>query len=343
VFLNVEVPRVRCTKCGAISEIHPPFADPLRTYTRQLEQFVVDLNRLTTMKATAVLTGLSWDIVKDIEKRYLARHYAEPDLRNVRYIAVDEIAVRRGHHYMTVVMDLETGRVLHVAEGKDSQALEPFLRRLAQRRKTKLKAIAMDMSKPYAKAARDVFPDVPVVFDRFHVVKLVNECLDEVRSVHLKDSTKADRKVIQGARYLLLMGEKTLEKREKERPGSRELLQAALALNEPLNKGYYLRDKIRHIWDEPDRASAERCLQECIAEADASGVPLLKRLGRRLAAWKKGVLAYFDVGVRLTSGPLEGLNNKIKTLKRMAYGYRDMEFFQLKIKGLHESKYRLVG
>src|SRR5690606_26182921 len=124
-----------------------------------LEQYVVDLNRVTTLKGTAAFTGLSWDVVKDIERRHLARHYGRPDLRGVRYVAVDEIAVRRGHDYMTVVMDLESGRVLHVLEGKDSKALKPFLLELA-RRNTKLKGIAMDMSKAYAKAAREVFPKV---------------------------------------------------------------------------------------------------------------------------------------------------------------------------------------
>lgn len=341
VFLDVEVPRLLCAHCGALAEFHPPFADPWRTYTHQLERFVTDLCRVTTIKGAAEFGGVSWDVAKDIEKRRLGKKYSKISLKGVRYIAVDEIAVRRGHRYMTVVMDLDTGRILYVREGKGAASLKPFLERLKKSRRTKLEAIAMDLSAAYAKAVREALPHLPVVFDRFHVVKLMNEKLDELRRAHVRDTEQAQRKLVKGVRYLVLMSSDTLDKREKKKPGSRERLQKALALNEPLSKGYYLKEKLRLLWNEPSRPAAERLLQEWIEEAEVSGVRELKRMAKTVAEHRNGILAYFDHPI--TSGPLEGVNNKIKVLKRMAYGFRDDEFFKLKILGLHEARYALVG
>jgi transposase len=341
VFVEVKVLRVHCRGCNTFGEMDPPFADPRVTYTHALGRYVADLCRVTTMQAAASFTGLSWDVVKSIERKRLQKLYSQPCLRDVRHIAVDEIAVRRGHRYMTIVADLDTGRILHVAEGKDGAALRPFLQRLRRRRKP-VKAIAMDMSAAYAAAVREVLPAVPIVFDRFHVVKLMNERLDELRRAHVRDTEKAHGKLVKGVRYLVLMGAKKLEEYEKRKPGSRARLQQALAVNEPLSKGYYLKEKLRLLWEEPDRESAEDLLAEWCAEAEASGVRELKRMAKTVASHRSGILAYFDHH-RITSGPLEGINNKIKTVKRMAYGYRDDEFFKLKLLGLHEARYRLVG
>lgn len=341
VFIRVAVPRIFCRKCNKLQEIHPHFADPVRTYTHALEEMIVGLCRITTIKGAADFAGVSWDVAKDIERRRLERLYTKPSLKGLRYLAVDEIAVRRGHRYVSLVIDLETGRVLFVGDGKDAKALAPFLRRI-RRSRTKVLAIAMDLSAAFARAVRDNLPGVPLVFDRFHVVKLMNERLDELRRAHVRDTERAQRASVKGVRYLVLMSPSTLDEREKSHPGSKQRLRAALAINEPLNKGYYLKEKLRLLWEEPDRASATRLLEEWCEEAEASGVRELTRMARTVASHREGILAYFDHG-RITSGPLEGINNKIKTMKRMAYGYRDQEFFKLKILGLHESKYKLVG
>jgi transposase len=336
VFLEVAVPRVECKHCGALTEVDPPFADPLRTYTHSLEQYVVDLCRITTIKAAAHFAGVSWDVAKDIEKRRLKGRYGRLVLKGVQYVAVDEIAVRRGHRYMTLALDLESGRVLYVAEGKGASALLPFLHRLRSCRR-RVRAIAMDLSAAYALAVRTALPGVPVVFDRFHVVKLMNERLEELRRAHVRDTEQAHRKLVKGVRFLVLMNPETLDRREEKRPGSKERLREALAVNEPLSKGYYLKEKLRLLWDEPTLESGELLLKEWCEEAAASGVRELKRMAKTIASHRSGLLAYFDH--RISSGQLEGINNKIKTLKRMAYGYRDDEFFKLKILALHEAKY----
>jgi len=339
-MLTVPRQRLFCKVCRRTLQDVCPLVEGKRHYTRQLERYVVQLCRLMTILDVARHLGLCWDTVKDIEKRYLHRRFDRPRLHGLKRIAIDEIAVKKGHVYKTIVLDLESGRIVHVGDGKGAKALTGFFRRLRASR-TKLEAIAMDMAGGYLAAIKQFAPDVPVVFDRFHVVKLVNDKLDELRRAHMRDCEKAERSFLKGTRYLILMSSDTLTKREEKRPGARARLQKALAMNEPVNKGYYLKEKIRAIWDQPTLRKGRKLLRECIAEANASGVRILQSLGKTLAARSKGILAFFKY--KITSGPMEGTNNKIKVLKRNAYGYRDDEFFRLKLLGLHETRYAFIG
>lgn len=340
VLLEVPVHRLLCRDCTGLGFEICPLTEGERRHTKVLERYAVDLCRIMTILDVARHLGLSWDTVKEMEKRYLKSRFDPPPVAGLQRVAIDEIAVRKGHVYRTIVLDLDSGRVIHVGEGKGADAVRPFFERL-RRARVKLKAIAMDMAGGYLAAVRDLARGTPVVFDRFHVVKLVNQSLDELRRAHFRDTTNARRKFVKGVRYLVLMRPERLERWEEKHPGSKARLKEALALNEPLNKGYYLKEKIRCLWDEPSREDGERVLRECIAEAASSGVRELVKLAKTLAHYADGILAFFDH--RISSGPLEGLNNKIKVLKRMAYGYRDDSFFRLKILGIHEARYALVG
>lgn len=338
----LEIPRqpLFCLDCKTTRRDRCPLVEGKRHYTTALERFAVDLCRLMTISDVARFLDLSWDTVKEIEKRYLKRRFEKPSLRGVERIAIDEIAVRKGHAYMTVVLNLDTGRILHVGDGKGADALEPFFRRV-RRARVKLKAIAMDMAGGYQAAVKQWSPGTPIVFDRFHIMKLVGEQIDELRRAYIRQCEGAEGKFVKGVRYLLLMNPATLEKHEQRQPGSKERLRKALELNEPLNKAYYLKEKIRSIWDQSTLADGSQVLRECVAEAVDSGVRHLAKLGKTLLRHMEGILAYFEH--RITSGKLEGTNNKIKVLKRQAYGYRDDEFFKLKLKGLHESRYAFIG
>lgn len=340
ILLEVPVHRLLCRDCGGLGFEICELVEGKRHYTRAFERYAVSLCRRATIQDVASHLGVSWDTVKDMEKRYLKERFDPPPLRGIRHVAIDEIATRKGHVYKTIVLDLDSGHVLHVGDGKGVSAVKPFFKRL-RRAHVKLEAIAMDMSSAYLAAVREFAPGTPVVFDRFHVMQLVNQHIDELRRAYFRDAENAQRELVKGVRFLLLMSPETLEKREEKRPGSKARLKEALALNEPLNKAYYLKEKIRLLWDQRTRGRGALVLRQCIAEAMSSGVRDLMKLAKTLTVHADGILAYFDH--RISSGPLEGTNNKIKVLKRMAYGYRDDEFFRLKILGLHESRYAFVG
>lgn len=331
------IPRVECRDCGVVRQVEVPFADPRRTYTRAFERYALELSRRMTIRDVARHLNVSWDVVKDIQKRDLSRRYARVKLKHLRRIAVDEIAVGKGHRYLTIVMDLESGAVVFVGDGKGADALEPFWKRLRPSR-AKIEAVAMDMSAAYRQAVSTHLKEAVIVFDHFHVVKLFNERLSDLRRALYREATDVMHKeVLKGTRWLLLKNPENLdaEKDEKRR------LEEALALNKPLATAYYLKEDLRRFWEQPGKRFATAFLDDWIRRAEVSGINMLRQMTKTLAAHRSGLLAYYDV--MITSGPMEGTNNKIKTMKRQAYGFRDQEFFKLKILSIHETKYALVG
>jgi transposase len=336
-FIVLPIPRVECRACQVVRQVEVPFADPRRGYTNSFERYALELSRRMTIRDVAMHLGVGWDVIKDIQKRDLSRRFAKPKLKHLRRIAIDEIAVAKGHRYLTVVMDLESGAVVFVGDGKGADALKPFWKRLRPS-KARIEAVAMDMSAAYRGAVTAHLPEAKIVFDHFHVIKLFNDKLSDLRRALHREATDVMRKeVLKGTRWLLLKNPENLdpEKDEKRR------LEEALALNKPLATAYYMKDDLRRFWEQPGKRFATTFLDGWIRRAESSGIKMLQQMARTLAAHRTGLLAYYDA--MITSGPLEGTNNKIKTMKRQAYGFRDQEFFKLKILAIHETKYALVG
>lgn len=336
-FIQLKVPRVLCFECGLVRQVKLGFADPKKRYTRAFERYVLELSRLMTIQDVAKHLGISWDTVKEIQAASLQRRFGKPKLHKLRQIAIDEIAIAKGHRYVTVVLNLLSGAVVFVGDGKGVDALKPFWRRL-RRARAKIVAVATDLSKAYIRAVRDNLPKAVHVFDRFHVVKLFNEKLSAFRrQLYHQLSSESERKILKGTRWLLLKNPENLDPERNER----ERLQEALELNAPLATAYYLKEDLRQLWMQATKRAARRVLRDWIARARASGIRMLIQFAATLQEYQEGILAYYNY--RISTGPLEGTNNKIKTMKRQAYGFRDHAFFKLKILGIHEAKHALVG
>ena len=336
VFIKLFIPRVFCRICGIVRQINLGFANDRRTYTRAFERYTLELSRHMTIKDVADHLGVSWDIVKDIQKRYLAKKFARPPLKHLELIAIDEISVGKNHRYLTVVLDLLSGAVVYVGDGKGADALLPFWRKL-KRSSASITAVAMDMSPAYIAAVTEHLPKATIVFDHFHLIKLFNDKLAALRRDLQRDAQKAGKRVLKGTRWLLLKNQENLraERNEQQR------LQEALSLNEPLAIAYYLKEDLRRLWLQASKHQASLFLDDWLERARISGVKMLVSFADTLEKHRDGILAYYDYPI--STGPLEGTNNKIKTLQRQAYGFRDMQFFKLKIFGLHETKYALLG
>jgi transposase len=290
-----------------------------------------------TIKDVAEHLEVSWDVIKDIQKANLQRRFGKPKLNHLRQIAIDEISIGKGHRYLTIVLDLESGAVVHVGQGKDGVALRDFWTRLRHSR-AKIEAVAADMSPAYMAAVMTHLPKATLVFDRFHVIKLYNDKLSDLRRELYRTAKEGlDRDVLKGSRWLLLKRPEHLDASRNE-PNR---LQEALRLNEPLAMAYYLKEELNEIWEQDDEQAAEALMMDWITYAESSGIRMLKQFARTLRFHARGILAYYDYPI--STGPLEGTNNKIKTMKRQAYGFRDQEFLTLKILGIHETKYALVG
>jgi transposase len=335
--LLLALPGNACFACGKVRQIRLGFADPKKQYTRAFERYALELSRSMTIQDVAEHLQVSWDTIKDIQARSLGRRFGKPKLHKLRQIAIDEIAIAKGHRYVTVVLNLLTGAVVFVGDGKGVAALEPFWRRL-RRARAKIQAVATDLSQAYCRAVRHHLPKAVPVFDHFHVIKLFHDKLSAFRrALYNQLSGESERKLLKGTRWLLLKNPENLDPNRNER----ERLDEALRLNAPLATAYYLKEDLRQIWQQANKRAAQRVLRDWLARARASGITMLIQFADTLAEHQEGILAFYHY--RISTGPLEGTNNKIKTMKRQAYGFRDHEFFKLKILGIHESKHALVG
>jgi transposase len=333
----LQVPRLCCLRCHSVRQAKIGFADPKKRYTRSFARYALELSRLTTIQDVAQHLQVSWDTIKEIQASYLQRKFGTPKLRNLKQIAIDEIAIGKGHHYLTVVLDLLSGAVVFVGDGKGADALEIFWKKL-RRARAKIRAVATDMSKAYIRAVRENIPRAVHVFDHFHVIKLFNEKLSAFRrQLYHQASSDHDRHILKGTRWLLLKNPENLDETRNEL----DRLKEALKLNEPLATAYYLKEDLRQIWMQPNKRTARRVLRDWLATARASEIPMLVQFADTLEEHQEGVLNYYTFPI--STGPLEGTNTKIQLMKRQAYGFRDYAFFKLKILGLHETKHALVG
>lgn len=337
VFLELPVQRVRCYHCGLVRQVEIGFADHRVSYTKRFERYVLDLLQFATILDVARHLDLSWDTVKGIQKADLKRRFENPNLKGLRRLAIDEIAIAKGHRYLTVVMDLDSGAVVFVGDTKGHEALIPFWKMLG-RYKDNIEAVASDMGQAYLFAIRENLPNAVHVLDHFHVVKSFNDKLSDLRRELYREAVSGlQKEVLKGTRWLLLKNPENLD------PSKNELtrLEEALKLNKPLATAYYLKEELRGFWNKASKTAADKTIRSWIGKAEASGVSILRSFAKTLAIHRNAILAYYDYPI--STGPLEGMNNKIKTMKRQAYGYRDIDFFKLRIKSLHKTKYALVG
>ena len=238
---------------------------------------------------------------------------------------------------MTVVLDLKSGAVVFVGDGKGADALDPFWKRI-KRARARIEAVAIDMSVAYVCAVQKNLPEAAIVFDHFHIIKLLNDKLSTLRRQLYNELTDGLQKnILKGTRWLLLKSSDNLDADK----GEPQRLQQALEINKPLATAYYLKEDLRQLWQQPDKETAEAFLYDWISRAESSKIRVLMRFAGALGVYRTGILAWYDYPI--STGPLEGTNNKIKTMKRQAYGFRDMEFLKLKIMAIHEAKYALVG
>jgi transposase len=337
VSIELAVPRVYCFACRTTRQVKVPFAAARKSYTRAFERYALDLSRHMTIKAVAEHLQVSWDTIKGIVAASLQKRFGTPKLGKLKQIAIDEIAIGKGHDYLTVVLDLISGAVVFVGDGKGTEALDPFWTRL-RRSRAKVKAVATDMGRAYIRAVRENLPHAVHVFDHFHVVKLFNDKLSALRrELYQQAQTDSDRRLLKGTRWLLLKNPENLDPERNEE----QRLRDALELNKPLSIAYYLKEDLRQIWSQPNKRTARRVLRDWMARARVSGIRMLVQFAQTLEDHAEGILAYYDYPI--STGPLEGTNTKIQAMKRQAYGFRDREFFKLKILGIHEAQYALVG
>jgi len=289
---------------------------------------------MMTVTDLAAVTGLGWDTVKNIIKGRLEKDYGHPRLRPLQRLSIDEIYLGRRKKFYTLVIDLDSGQIVWVAKGRGGEALRPFWRALHASR-AKIQAVAMDMSAAYWTAVMENLPEAAIVFDRFHIMKLMNEKLDDLRRAMVNEATGPMRQTVKGVRYLLLM------RRENVAEERLPQLDEALKHNQPLFSAYLLKESLGLLWQQPTYAKMQSFLTEWCAQANKSGIRQMRQMAKTLQSHRSGILSWWKH--RINNGRMEGINNKIRTLLRQTYGLRDERYLVLRLFSLHKSRQELLG
>jgi transposase len=333
VFLLVPRYRVDCPHCGVRTEALD-WIVPNCTYTRRLAETVaLACREIRSIAAIAEAFGLSWDTVKQIDKTALRGELNPPDFSGLRRLGVDEFAVKKHHRYATSFVDLDSRRVIWVCWGRDQKAIEHVFREVfGEAVCAGIEAVSMDMWDPYEQAVKACLPNAEIVWDLFHIIKNYNhEVMDRVRIDEAKKcQDKEEQKLFKGSKWLVIKNQQNLRDDEPAR------LAELLAANQNLTKVHILRAVLKQCWTYRDAAGAKAWFEGWLARAIGSRVKPLVHFARKLKKRMPGILAHCVHPV--SNGLLEGINNLIKVIKRVAFGYRDFEYFFLTIRGYYHRR-----
>ncbi len=325
VILRVSIRRIRCHECGAFAQEPISFCPgPYARHTKQLARYVIGLRSEMSIRAVARFTGLHWETVKNIEKAHLKRKYRRIRLKDVHVLGIDEVYLGTRMGFITVVRDLESGAVLHIGKGKGYEALVKFRKRI-RRQSRHIKAVCIDMAGAYSAWVKEVLPDADIVYDHFHVIKMMNKHLDDLRRRTMNQLCSDQKKQLKNKRWLLL---KNIENLTDSAKADLEHLREEF---HDLGTASAMKEYLRNIYQLADGMTvAELAFKKWCAMADESGIDSLKRMAKTLRSHWSGVLAYWRHN-NITNASQEGFNNKIGWLTRQAYGYRDEQYLYLKI------------
>ena len=323
-FLVAQYRKVYCDKCQGVRVEEQTFCDAGKRMTLRFMRMVFELCKVLTVADVCRRFGLDPKTVKTIDLAGLEDQHGQTDYVNLRILAIDEIAVKKGHVYMTVVLDYLSGRVVAVLEGRKKETLDEFFDGMSADQKAGIEAVAMDMWEPFINRVQHHCPQAAIVFDLFHVVKAFSQVIDGVRCDEYARAKGAHKRVLKGSRYLLLKNQVNLSFEQTSR------LKELLELNATLNIVYVLKDQLKAIYATTSRTAAQAALNEWCRMAGEVEHAQMRRFVHRLRFFEYGILNHCENPIGTSR--LEGVNNKIKVIKRKAYGFQDERYFALKIK-----------
>ena len=317
--IECELRRLRCPACGV--RLEPvPWARPEAHHTRDLEDVVAWLAQQMAKTPITGLLRIGWDTVGRIVERVVADHLDESRLDGLVAIGVDEISYRRGQRYLTSVVDHDSGAIVWCSPGRNAATLQAFFDELGPKRRASIRAVSIDMSGSYAKAIRDSVPAAEICFDPFHVVRLGQRAVDQVRrdewNAHDRSHTPKG-KWIKGTRWSLLKAP------DKQSVPQLALLGEVAHANKAMFRAFLLKEELRVLYQLEDRALAPAHLDAWLAWASRSRLVPFVKLARTIRRHRAGILAAIRLG--LSNGRLEGLNSRIRLISHRSFGFHSAD------------------
>jgi transposase len=319
-LVTAPLPRVDCPRCG-VKTVAPPWADGHSRFTLLFERLAIDALLEMSVSGACRLLRLSWDEADRIMRRAVGRGLAKRDLSGLRRIGIDEKAVLKGHNYITVVSDLDTSRVVWIGRGRTRETLEAFFQSLPEGLPRQIECVAMDMWEPFAAACRKWIPaaEGKMVLDKFHIERHLGHAVDTVRRQEHKQLAAQGRNDLKGTRYTWLYNAENLPRFRREHFAL--LRQADLKTA----RAWALKENFRRFWYYIYPACARRFFEAWHQWAVKSQLQPLIAFARTIKRHLPRILNYFKFGI--TNATAEGLNNKIQTIKKKAYGFRNPQRF----------------
>lgn len=314
--------KIRCP-CGYRGIEHLDFVYKYSRYSSAFESYIARLCSMMSLTDVSGITGVPWKAVKSIDKKHLTKNKIGLEYFAPTRIGVDEVAHQKGHKYLTVVRDIDKHRVVWIGEGRKKEVLDSFFTELGGEKNNRIYVVVLDMWDPYIASIKQHCPNAEIVFDKFHVAKKANEALDKIRKQEFAKAGKTKRVEMKHKRFVILKRQKNLSTKQKED------LQSVMKRNKRLYKAYLLKEQLADILDEPKEETAVNRLQKWMHNVKRARLPEFKAVMKTIQHYLYGILNYFKH--KITNAASEAFNNKIGLLKRRAYGYKDIEYFKLKI------------
>jgi transposase len=323
-YVHARIPRVQCPEHGVL-QVRISWAEPQARFTQLFERLAIDVLRECSITGATQILGLSWDEAWHLMERAVERGQARKAQRIVRHLGVDEKAAAKGHRYLTLVTDLEAGTVEYVGEDRKQTSLEEYYQRLTVEQREAIEAVAMDMWEPYVQATHAHLPDAAekIVFDRFHLMGYLGKAVDTVRKQEHRQRMAHGDETLKGTKYLWLYSRENV-------PDSRQREFAALRhLELKVSRAWAIKETLRALWHYRYPAAAHTFWKRWYFWATHSRLTPIREAAATLKRHLTNILTYFRH--RITNAVSEGLNSKIQTIKKWAYGFRNLEHFKTAI------------
>lgn len=322
-YLVSEVPRVSCKSHG-VKSMKVPWADLKGQFTALFERFAIDVLLSASSKSKAAdLLGLSWDEVHHIQKRAVQRGLARRDISEVSHLGIDEKSFLKGHHYASLLYDIDNKRVLNVVEHRTKEAATELLKGLPEEVKSGIEAVAVDMWDPFLSAIKENLPNAEIVHDKYHIVSYLTKAVDEVRRKEHKSLKVEGDDVLKGTKYLWLKNPENWT--EENQAIFNDLQSKGLKVG----RAWAMKETFQNLWNYSYQKSAKKFFDEWYWWATHSRLEPMIKVAKMLKRHLNNILTYLKH--RITNATAEGFNSKIQAIKAAARGFRNFSNYRVAI------------
>ena len=324
VILQIKTVQGKCAGCGTCKTFLPDGIDGKTTATHRLQRYASALCYAMSPADATWLLPFSDDTIRRWDQNILEKELGKVDLENVQHLLIDEKSIGKRHNYVTLVLNGETGELLYINKGKGYDSIKPFFEQMTQKQRENIKTACMDRNASYPKAVTEFCPNADIIFDKFHIIKNLNDAVDQVRREETAKAVKENKPIIKGERFNLLRCRENLTHKQYQR------LAKLLKLNKVIYAAYVLKESFRQIWKCSNILEASEFLSQWTVQAIEGKLKPLIRFGQGLLRDKAGLLASIKFG--FTNAAMERFNGTVSRVIARGFGYRILPYLFLKLR-----------